>query len=93
MGASAGRGYASGGGGDGAEQGGNLDSPPFDDARAGRAGAAGARVVEVTVQYVRDAAQRWHLVYDAAGDEHFNAISALHKCPPRPAAPRAALRR
>lgn len=93
MGASAGRGYASGGGGDGAEQGGNLDSPPFDDARAGRAGAAGARVVEVTVQDVREAAQRGHLVYDAAGDEHFNAISALHKCPPRPAAPRAALRR
>jgi putative ATPase len=33
----------------------------------------------VTVATVKDVAQRAHLLYDRAGEEHFNQISALHK--------------
>lgn len=33
----------------------------------------------VTVQDVKESLQRSHLLYDRAGDEHYNCISALHK--------------
>ena len=33
----------------------------------------------VTVQDVMDSLQRSHLLYDRAGEEHYNIISALHK--------------
>lgn len=33
----------------------------------------------VTVQDVMDSLQRTHLLYDRAGEEHYNIISALHK--------------
>ncbi len=42
--------------------------------------AAGARARAVTETEVREAAQRKMLPYDRAGEEHFNIISALHKC-------------
>jgi putative ATPase len=34
---------------------------------------------EVTLEVVQDAAQRRTLLYDKAGEEHYNIISALHK--------------
>ena len=40
------------------------------------AAAAGGRL---EVEHVRQALARKHLVYDRAGEEHFNLISALHK--------------
>ena len=47
---------------------------------AGMGGCANrVRRVLVRLEHVRRALQRTHLVYDAAGDEHFNLISALHK--------------
>lgn len=33
----------------------------------------------VSVQDVMDSLQRTHLLYDRAGEEHYNIISALHK--------------
>ncbi len=33
----------------------------------------------ITVQDVKESLQRSHLLYDRAGDEHYNIISALHK--------------
>jgi putative ATPase len=42
--------------------------------------AAGARRAELTEEDVREAAQRRALPYDRVGEEHFNIISALHKC-------------
>ena len=33
----------------------------------------------VTVQDALDSLQRTHLLYDRAGEEHYNIISALHK--------------
>ncbi len=44
----------------------------------GLAGRQGGRP-RVTAQAVQDAAQRKTLLYDKAGEEHFNLISALHK--------------
>ncbi len=41
--------------------------------------AAAARGQRLTRDVVRQALARKHLVYDRAGDEHFNLISALHK--------------
>lgn len=43
-----------------------------------RAKKAGDRVV-IDEALVKDALQRSHLVYDQAGEEHYNIISALHK--------------
>ena len=42
--------------------------------------AGGAGRKEVSGAEVREAAQRKMLPYDRAGEEHFNIISALHKC-------------
>jgi hypothetical protein len=38
-----------------------------------------ATIVTVTVQDILDSLQRSHLLYDRAGEEHYNIISALHK--------------
>ena len=52
--------------------------------RAGAAGKApagkGAPAAAVTPEDVREAAQRKTLPYDRVGEEHYNIISALHKC-------------
>src|SRR4051812_32478457 len=45
------------------------------DGGAASAGAAG----EITVDIVREALQKRVLLYDKAGEEHYNLISALHK--------------
>ena len=42
------------------------------------AGARGAGA-DITAEDVQSALQRKHLVYDRAGEEHYNLISALHK--------------
>ena len=42
--------------------------------------ATGAGARGITDTEVREAAQRKMLPYDRAGEEHFNIISALHKC-------------
>jgi len=42
--------------------------------------AAGAKARVITGAEVREGAQRKMLPYDRAGEEHFNIISALHKC-------------
>ncbi len=34
---------------------------------------------KITIEIVKDAFQKSHLLYDKAGEEHFNIISALHK--------------
>ena len=44
------------------------------------AATAEARNRPITADDVRGALARRHLRYDRAGDEHFNLISALHKC-------------
>lgn len=36
-------------------------------------------VIELTIDHLREALQRSHLLYDKKGEEHFNIISALHK--------------
>ncbi len=36
-------------------------------------------VTTITVQDVKESLQRSHLLYDRAGEEHYNIISALHK--------------
>ncbi|PYM16949.1 MAG: AAA family ATPase [Candidatus Rokuibacteriota bacterium] len=41
--------------------------------------AAERRAGRVTDEMIRDAAQRKTLLYDKAGEEHYNLISALHK--------------
>ncbi len=46
---------------------------------AGLAQEPGKNIGEITDQIVRDALQRRILLYDKAGEEHYNLISALHK--------------
>jgi hypothetical protein len=46
---------------------------------AAMGGPGATRRVVVTLEHVRRALQRTHVAYDAAGDERYNAISALHK--------------
>ena len=41
--------------------------------------AAAGRTVVVTIDDIKESLQRTHLLYDRAGEEHFNCISALHK--------------
>ena len=36
-------------------------------------------LLTVTVEYAKESLQRSHLLYDRAGEEHYNIISALHK--------------
>jgi putative ATPase len=47
---------------------------------AAPAGAGTAAAPAVTGEDVREAAQRKTLPYDRVGEEHYNIISALHKC-------------
>jgi putative ATPase len=42
--------------------------------------AAGEKRDAITAENVREAAQRRALPYDRVGEEHYNIISALHKC-------------
>ncbi|MAF79579.1 AAA family ATPase [bacterium] len=35
--------------------------------------------IKITIEEIKEALQRTHLLYDRAGDEHYNIISALHK--------------
>src|SRR5271155_4911208 len=46
---------------------------------AGLAQQAGRQPAEITDDIVRDALQKRTLLYDKAGEEHYNLISALHK--------------
>jgi putative ATPase len=46
---------------------------------AGLAQQAGNQTPEITDEIVRDALQKRTLLYDKAGEEHYNLISALHK--------------
>src|SRR5580698_1760768 len=46
---------------------------------AGLAQQSGSRPPEITEDIVRDALQKRTLLYDKAGEEHYNLISALHK--------------
>jgi len=52
------------------------DQRPFDSAQ-GKSGAPSFS--EITDDIVRDALQKRTLLYDKAGEEHYNLISALHK--------------
>lgn len=36
-------------------------------------------VIKVTIEEIKEALQRTHLLYDKGGEEHYNIISALHK--------------
>src|SRR6202051_323192 len=49
------------------------------DVAAGLAQQAGSKPAEITDDIVRDALQKRTLLYDKAGEEHYNLISALHK--------------
>ncbi len=42
-------------------------------------GGAPSKVREITAEIVKDALQKRVLLYDKAGEEHYNLISALHK--------------
>jgi putative ATPase len=42
-------------------------------------GKGGAPAAEITTEIVQDALQKRVLLYDKAGEEHYNLISALHK--------------
>ncbi len=46
---------------------------------AGLAQQSGAQPPEITDDIIRDALQKRTLLYDKAGEEHYNLISALHK--------------
>src|SRR5258708_1424175 len=46
---------------------------------AGLAEQSGSHPAEITDDIVRDALQKRILLYDKAGEEHYNVISALHK--------------
>ncbi len=48
--------------------------------RGKAAGAAAGSAVALTAEDIREAAQRKTLPYDRVGEEHYNIISALHKC-------------
>ncbi len=43
------------------------------------AGLSGAGGKKITLELIKEAFQKSHLLYDKGGDEHYNIISALHK--------------
>ncbi|XP_037313364.2 ATPase WRNIP1 [Pungitius pungitius] len=47
--------------------------------RLGQSGADASREILVTEEHVKEGLQRSHILYDRAGEEHYNCISALHK--------------
>lgn len=60
------------------------DTPPSIDTEPSRKPSSSSRPKQtlfpvVTVQDVKESLQRTHLLYDRAGEEHYNIISALHK--------------
>jgi putative ATPase len=55
---------------------------PYSPQKAGEEGAPSKRIAtkhEITPEIVQDALQKRVLLYDKAGEEHYNLISALHK--------------
>ncbi|XP_045897691.1 ATPase WRNIP1 [Micropterus dolomieu] len=42
-------------------------------------GQDGSREILVTEEHIKEGLQRSHILYDKAGEEHYNCISALHK--------------
>jgi putative ATPase len=61
------------------QSGSQLPHPPQ---RTGKGGAPAVEKIsenEITSEIVRDALQKRILLYDKAGEEHYNLISALHK--------------
>jgi putative ATPase len=52
---------------------------PHPAQKAGKGGAPSDRGNEITMEIVREALQKRVLLYDKAGEEHYNLISALHK--------------
>ncbi|XP_034411533.1 ATPase WRNIP1 isoform X2 [Cyclopterus lumpus] len=48
-------------------------------ARPGQSGRAGSQEILVKEEHVKEGLQRSHILYDKAGEEHYNCISALHK--------------
>lgn len=48
-------------------------------ARLGQSGRAGSQEILVKEEHVKEGLQRAHILYDKAGEEHYNCISALHK--------------
>ncbi|HET9253068.1 MAG TPA: replication-associated recombination protein A [Candidatus Eisenbacteria bacterium] len=49
-------------------------------AGSAKTSGSGSSGIEIAAEDVREAAQRRALPYDRVGEEHFNIISALHKC-------------
>ncbi|XP_068427180.1 ATPase WRNIP1 [Clinocottus analis] len=47
--------------------------------RPGHSGHAGSQEIVVKEAHVKEGLQRAHILYDKAGEEHYNCISALHK--------------
>nr|XP_040027995.1 ATPase WRNIP1 [Gasterosteus aculeatus aculeatus] len=47
--------------------------------RLGQSGPDAAREILVKEEHVKEGLQRSHILYDRAGEEHYNCISALHK--------------
>jgi putative ATPase len=52
---------------------------PHPAQKAGKGGAPSDDGNEITMEIVREALQKRVLLYDKAGEEHYNLISALHK--------------
>jgi len=52
---------------------------PSKSARSGATSISGKEGPEITTEIVQDALQKRVLLYDKAGEEHYNLISALHK--------------
>ncbi|XP_054452009.1 ATPase WRNIP1 [Anoplopoma fimbria] len=48
-------------------------------ARPGPSGPDGSQEILVKEEHVKEGLQRSHILYDKAGEEHYNSISALHK--------------
>ncbi|XP_062850478.1 ATPase WRNIP1 [Trichomycterus rosablanca] len=48
-------------------------------AKANNAGTGKPRKIIVQEQHAKEGLQRSHILYDKAGEEHYNCISALHK--------------
>ncbi|KAM8850633.1 ATPase WRNIP1 [Spinachia spinachia] len=47
--------------------------------RLGQSGPDASREILVKEEHVKEGLQRSHILYDRAGEEHYNCISALHK--------------
>jgi putative ATPase len=53
--------------------------PPLNAGKAGAPSELLSKTHEITTEIVQDALQKRVLLYDKAGEEHYNLISALHK--------------